>query len=311
MEKRPDAFLYFGQGSRIKKIGETRKKNMILIIGSNGQLGRRMQIECTARNWKFYACDFPEIDITSPEAVSKLIEDVKPDAVVNCAAYTNVNQAETDEETAYKINALGPKYLAEACNHKNIELVHISTDYVFPGVPILVNGQPRPYYEDDPCGPATAYGRTKLAGEKFVQAGCSKYYILRTAWLYGDGNNFVRTMLKLAEKNDMIKVVNDQIGSPTSTADLAAAACALIGSGEYGLYHATCEGKCSWYDFAVRIFELKDCKVNVIPVTSGEYPSPAKRPLWSVLENAKLKRAGKNVFRHWEDALKAYLYDEK
>ncbi len=288
---------------------------MILIIGSNGQLGRQMQKALNARNEPFAAYDYPDIDIAEPDAVQSLIENVKPDAVVNCAAYTNVDKAEAEEAIAYHINALGPKYLAQACADKDIELVHISTDYVFSGEPLMRDGQPRAYLEEDPCGPTTAYGRTKLAGERFVQEICRKTYILRTAWLYGDGHNFVRTMLRLAETYDTLTVVDDQIGSPTSTVDLAEAICALIGTGEYGLYHATCEGQCSWYDFAKKIFEIASKTIKVIPVTSETYaqahPAAAPRPRWSVLENAHLNQIGKNSFRSWDVALKAYLQDEQ
>lgn len=283
---------------------------MILIVGSNGQLGRQMQKALATRGEAYAAYDYPDIDITQPDSIERLIEAVKPEAVVNCAAYTNVDRAESDEETAYAVNALGSKYLARMCGGRGIELVHISTDYVFSGEPILENGLPRPYIEEDACAPATAYGRTKLAGERFVQGGCDRAYILRTAWLYGDGNNFVRTMLRLAETNDKISVVTDQTGSPTSTADLAEAVCALVGMEEYGLYHTTCEGQCSWYDFARKIFELRGKPVTVLPVTSAAYPRPAPRPQWSVLENAHLKRIGRNVFRHWEDSLREYLRHE-
>ncbi len=279
----------------------------ILIIGSNGQLGRQMQKALTQRNIDFAAYDYPEVDIADQTSLEKLIADISPRAIVNCAAYTNVDQAEADTENAYRINALGTRLLAEACVKKDIELFHISTDYVFSGQPVMLDGVPRPYLEEDACDPATAYGRTKLAGERFVQQSGAKYYILRTAWLYGDGNNFVRTMLRLGKENGAVRVVDDQIGSPTSTVDLAEAICALIGTGAYGLYHAACEGQCSWYEFAKRIFELSDIRVDMTAVTSAEFVRPAKRPAWSVLENAQLKRIGKNVFRHWDDALKEYL----
>ncbi len=284
---------------------------MILIIGSNGQLGRQMQKTLTTHGQTFAAYDYPDIDVARPEGVRELVAAVRPQAVVNCAAYTNVDKSEADEEAAYSINALGSKYLAQACADAKIELVHISTDYVFSGEPPIENGIPRPYVEEDPCGPATAYGRTKLAGECFVQENCDKWYILRTAWLYGDGHNFVRTMLRLAETNDIVSVVSDQIGSPTSTVDLAEAVCTLLGTGAYGLYHATCEGQCSWRDLAAKIFGLTDKPIQTLPVTSEEYccahPGAAPRPRWSVLENAALKRAGKNVFRSWEESLKEYL----
>lgn len=283
---------------------------MVLIIGSNGQLGREMQRKLSARNHAFYACDFPEIDISSEESMHALFNQIQPRAVINCAAYTNVDKAETDEDAAYRINALGPMYLARLCKQYDIELIHVSTDYVFCGEAIIENGQPRPYVESDPCSPATAYGRTKLEGERFVQTECPKHYILRTAWLYGDGNNFVRTMLKLSETNSIVRVVHDQIGSPTSTDDLSNAILELMGSGEYGLYHATCEGSCSWYDFAVRIFSESGISTVVQPVTTEEFPRPAPRPKWSVLENEHLKQVSKNVFRSWQNSLHAYLESE-
>jgi dTDP-4-dehydrorhamnose reductase len=270
-----------------------------------------MQIALKGKHQAFRALDYPDIDITQHDSVKHFIEEVQPQVVINCAAYTNVDKAEAEEEGAYAINALGAKNLAQICGDLGIELVHISTDYVFNGVPIMENGVPRPFIETDACAPATAYGRTKRAGERFVEESCEKYYILRTAWLYGDGHNFVRTMLRLAETHDILNVVDDQIGSPTSTVDLAEAVCALIGSGEYGLYHATCEGQCSWYDFAKCIFEFAKKPTLVLPVTTEEYrrmnPAAAPRPSWSVLENKRLKESGKNVFRHWEDALREHL----
>lgn len=284
---------------------------MILIIGSNGQLGREMQRKLAAQDTSFFACDYPEIDITNEKSLKTLIERTRPTAVINCAAYTNVDKAETDEAAAWIVNAEGPRLLARLCAHHNIELVHVSTDYVFSGQAILQNGHPRPYVESDPCAPATAYGRSKLAGERYVQEECPKHYIFRTAWLYGDGNNFVQTMLKLAHTNSVVRVVNDQIGSPTSADDLSNAILTLVGSGEYGLFHAVCEGFCSWYDFAVRIFEESGIAIKVHPVTSEDFPRPAPRPKWSVLDNARLKQIGKNTFRPWQDALRTYLDTEK
>jgi dTDP-4-dehydrorhamnose reductase len=283
---------------------------MILIIGSNGQLGREMQRKLSAKNVSFYACDFPDIDITSEDSMCHLFDNIHPTSVINCAAYTNVDKAETDEDNAYKINALGPLYLARLCRKHDIELIHVSTDYVFSGDAFYEDGRPRPYVESDPCKPNTAYGRTKLSGERFVQAECTKYFILRTAWLYGDGNNFARTMLKLAKNSSVIRVVQDQIGSPTNTEDLANAILSLLGSGEYGLYHATCEGSCSWYDFARQIFKEANINVDVLPVSSEEYSNPTPRPKWSVLDNAHLKAIGRNVFRPWQDALHAYIEKE-
>lgn len=283
---------------------------MILIIGSNGQLGREMQRQLTNKGWDYVAYDYPDIDITNIASIKYLVSAVNPSTIVNCAAYTNVDAAETDKDNAYRVNTLGPKNLAELCRTKEIELVHISTDYVFSGVPVIVNGTPRPYIETDACSPQTVYGSTKYEGEMFVTSSYEKWYILRTAWLYGEGNNFVKTMLRLSEVQNEVRVVNDQIGSPTSTVDLANAICALIGTGAYGLYHATCEGQCNWYDFAQKIFKLKGLGTKVVPVTSEEYSRPAQRPKWSVLENKALKIVRKNVFRPWEDALKEYLLND-
>lgn len=284
---------------------------MIFIIGSNGQLGREMQRILTNEGADYTACDYPDIDITQLDSLIRWMDEVDPSTVINCAAYTNVDQAETDEDAAFRVNALGPENLAKLCDERHIELVHISTDYVFSGDGIKQNGRLRPYCESDECHPDTAYGRTKLAGEEFVRKNHKKSYILRTAWLYGDGNNFVKTMLNFAENRNEINVVNDQFGSPTSTVDLANAIVELMGSAEYGTYHATCEGVCTWYDFAKNIFKIKNKSVKVIPVTSAEFIRPAKRPAWSVLENARLKKQGKNVFRQWEESLEEYLFNLK
>lgn len=280
----------------------------VLIVGSNGQLGREMQKQLIEQQIGFEAFDVPNIDITSQESIDQVLQSNVFDTVVNCAAYTDVDGAEGDYDTAYKINALGCKYLALACAKRDLELVHVSTDYVFSGDGIIENGKHRAYLETDSCEPNTAYGKTKLAGEQLIRENCDKYYILRTAWLYGDGGNFVRTMLKLAKDRNELGVVNDQFGSPTSTVDLALAIISLLGSGKYGLFHATCEGVCTWYDFAKKIFEIKGMEIKVNAVTSEEFIRPAPRPKWSVLENASLKRLGKNEFRRWETSLKEYLY---
>ena len=280
----------------------------VLIIGSNGQLGREMQKLLTIKNnIEFDAYDIPDIDITSEQSIENIIKDKSFSAIINCAAYTNVDGAETNYDLAYRINAVGSKNLALTCAKHGLELCHVSTDYVFSGEGIMSGEKLRPYVEEDECKPNTVYGKTKLFGEELIKENHDKYYILRTAWLYGDGNNFVRTMLKLSKERDEISVVNDQFGSPTSTTDLAKAIIALMGSGAYGLYHATCEGICSWYDFAKKIFEIKDIDVKVKPATSEEFVRPAPRPAWSVLENAHLKSLGMNAFRSWEDSLTEYL----
>ena len=255
--------------------------------------------------------DVEDLDITKEENVLKYVKEVKPEYIINCAAYTAVDKAETAGEIVEKINADGPKNLAKAAKENDSVLVHISTDYVFGGDLDIS----KEYKEDDPKLPVTAYGITKLHGEEYIEQNTDKYYIFRTAWLYGDGNNFVRTMLKLGEAKDEISVVNDQHGSPTYAEDLAnIIAEAIEKKIPYGIYHATNEGYTTWYDFTKAIFEYAGilCKVN--PVTTEKYIemmkiTQAKRPKNSQLSKQKLKDQNIEVPK-WEDALKRYLQAE-
>lgn len=283
----------------------------ILLTGCNGQLGRAIQREYGS-DASFLLTDMAAsdgvsaLDISDEAAVFKAVTEFSPDLIINCAAYTNVDGCEKNEEIAYAANATGPKNLAAASEKTGAALVHISTDYVFRGDGV------RPYVETDEPDPISAYGRTKLAAEKFVTAGCEKYYILRTAWLYGEGKNFVRTMLSLSEKHDDISVVCDQLGTPTSAAELAAMIRFLSDREAYGLYHATCEGDTNWADFTEEIFRQTGRKVRVRHVTSEEYasahPEAAARPKYSILENEHLKNyTGDFSMAHWEDALHRYL----
>ena len=282
----------------------------ILVTGCNGQLGRAINEvykdeaasgEVTLINSDFGVEGALNIDITDIDAVRKIVADEKPDVIINCAAYTNVNAAESDEATAYRINAEGPKNLAIVSKEADIKLVHISTDYVFDGTNTV------PYVETDTPKPLGAYGRTKYAGEEFVLENAEKYFIVRTAWLYGDGKNFVRTMLSLAETHDEVSVVCDQIGSPTSAIELARAIKVLVPTEEYGIYHGTCEGKCSWADFTEAIFLIakKDTKVNHI--TTDQYPTPAERPAYSVLDNKAFRDRLGYEFADWKTAIEEYL----
>ena len=255
--------------------------------------------------------DVADLDITDEEAVLKKVSEIKPEYIINCAAYTAVDKAETAGEIVEKINADGPRNLAKAAKKNECVLVHVSTDYVFGG-DLDVE---KDYKEDDPKNPVTAYGITKLHGEEAIEENTDKYYIFRTAWLYGDGNNFVRTMLKLGETKDELNVVSDQHGSPTYAEDLAN----FIGEAiekkiPYGVYNATNEGYTTWYDFTKAIFEYAGiiCKVN--PVTTEEYIdmmkiTQAKRPKNSQMSKDKLKNAGIEV-PEWEEALKRYLKAE-
>ena len=277
----------------------------IIITGANGQLGLELSKQLSRnKEYEVICTDIAELNIVDINSVNKVISKYKPDVVINCAAHTAVDLCETDIENAYKINAIGPRNLAIACEKVNAKFVQVSTDYVFDG------NIDRPYREDDNTCPNSIYGSSKLMGEKFTKEFCSRHFIVRTAWLYGEGNNFVRTMLKLSETNKEINVVNDQFGSPTSTVDLAKAIIELIHTEHYGTYHGTCEGKCSWYDFAQKIFEIRNIDIKVNPVTSEEYKRTAPRPTYSVLDNFMLKLVGLNSFRNWEDALIEYLNEE-
>lgn len=279
----------------------------VLLTGSTGQLGRELTKQLIKKEIDHVGYDIPEFDITDKEKVLEIIKKEAPTVVINCGALTNVDGCETQKELAMAINAKGPEYLAEIARDQDIVLVQVSTDYVFDGNGISENGTLRPYIETDPTDPKTIYGESKAAGEKAVAAITPKYFIVRTAWLYGDGNNFVKTMLDLASKNPKLTVVNDQVGSPTSTVDLAEAIIDLIHTSAYGIYHGTCEGQCSWYDFALEIFKQSGIDIPVEPVTSEQFVRPAPRPKYSVLENRGLNQLQLNRFRQWQISLAEYL----
>ena len=272
----------------------------ILITGAYGMLGSDLRE--VLKNHELIVTGSKDLDITNEENVIDFIDENSPEVVINAAAYTAVDDCETNYDEAYAVNAIGPKNLAIACKKQDVPLVHISTDYVFDG------SKRTPLLENDALGPQSAYGKTKLEGEKFIQEYTDKYFILRTAWLYGiHGNNFVQTMLSLAENHDEITVVDDQIGSPTYSLDLAVSIANLLNSDKYGIYHLTNEGECSWYEFSKRIFELSDVDVKVLPVTTEEFPRPAPRPHYSVLSNQKWIKAGFPQMRKYEEALSDYL----
>ena len=281
----------------------------ILITGANGMLAKSVRKRLEGN--ELICTDVADLDITNEEDVLKKVSEIKPEYIINCAAYTAVDKAETAGEIVEKINAEGPRNLAKAAKKNDCVLVHISTDYVFGG-DLDVE---KDYKEDDPKAPVTAYGITKLHGEEAIEENTDKYYIFRTAWLYGDGNNFVRTMLKLGETKDEISVVNDQHGSPTYAEDLAnIIAEAIEKKIPYGVYHATNEGYTTWYDFTKAIFEYAGIICRVNPVSTEEYIkmmkiTQAKRPFNSQLSKEKIKSQG-IVVPEWEDALKRYLKEE-
>ena len=274
----------------------------IIVTGCNGQLGRAMN-ELLAPNTEYHLIntDVAELDITNIDKVMQFAKEVNPYAIINCAAHTNVNACETQEDLAFKINAIGPRNLSIAAAETKAKLVQVSTDYVFSGNATV------PYKEFDALGPQSAYGRTKLEGEKFVKDFAQRYFIIRTAWLYGDGNNFAKTMLKLSETNDTVRVVSDQFGTPTSAKELASAIGYLIETDNYGTFHGTCEGSCSWADFAKEIFRQAGKSTQVESITTAEYPTPAARPAYSVLENYMLNMTTDFKFAQWKDALTVYM----
>ncbi len=273
----------------------------ILVTGCNGQLGRAINEEYKNDDVCLINTDVAELDITDIDKVVAFVMDKKPDVIINCAAHTNVNACESQWDLAYKINAIGPRNLSIAATKAGAKMIHVSTDYVFDGTAT------EPYNEFSPVAPLGAYGKTKLAGEEFVKQFADRFFIVRTAWLYGDGKNFVKTMLTLGKEKGEVSVVGDQIGSPTSAKELAKMIHVLEPTENYGVFHGTCEGYCSWADFAEKIFELAKMDVKVNHITTDEYPTPAKRPAYSVLDNYMLRLTTDFKFADWEDALKEYM----
>lgn len=274
----------------------------LMVTGCNGQLGHAVNRQYAGNTeYELVNTDVGELDITKIDQVMEYVRYVKPYAIINCAAYTAVEACEKEEDLAFRINAIGARNLSIAATETGAKLMHISTDYVFDG-----EGT-RPYRETDPTGPQGAYGRTKLAGEEFVKEFSDRHFILRTAWLYGEGKNFVRTMLRLAETNDKVRVVRDQVGSPTSAAELAKAVAFLLPTENYGLFHATCEGDCSWAEFAQEIFRLAEKKTVVEGITSEEYGAAVKRPAYSILDNYMFRMTSDFTFADWHDAIREYL----
>ncbi len=276
----------------------------ILVTGVNGQLGHDVIEELNRRGIPAVGIDKNDLDITDRSAVYAYIHDVLPTAVIHCAAYTAVDKAETESEECYKVNCDGTRYIAEACRDNNSSMLYISTDYVFPGV------GDKPYEVDDKTGPVNVYGASKLAGETAVREILTRYYIVRTSWLFGtNGHNYVKTMLKLSQTRDSLTIVNDQVGSPTYSRDLSVLLCDIVMSKKYGIYHAHNEGECSWAEFSREIFNLAGKDTQVIPICSEEYKTVAVRPKNSRLSLKALDDAGFAHLPHWRDALKRYLVE--
>ncbi|SDW68948.1 dTDP-4-dehydrorhamnose reductase [Paenibacillus sp. CF384] len=277
----------------------------ILVTGANGQLGQELVHLNVRPHIQILGYGRDNLDITNAEQCANVVSDYQPDVIIHCAAYTAVDKAESDADEAYRINALGTRHVAMAAKACGAKLCYISTDYVFDG-----QGS-EPYEIEEPTNPQTVYGQTKLAGEQEVAALLQRYYIVRTSWVYGKyGSNFVRTILKLASERDHLKVVDDQIGSPTYTLDLALFLIELVQTDSYGVYHASNSGSCSWFEFAQAIIQYKgmaDSTFTIEPCSTAEFPRPAARPAYSVMSHSAIRGAGLEDLRPWREALMHYL----
>lgn len=274
----------------------------VLVTGVKGQLGFDVVNELKKRGHTAVGVDIEEMDITEEESVNRVIKEASPDAVIHCAAYTAVDAAEENVELCRRVNALGTEYIARVCKELDIKMMYLSTDYVF-------NGQgTRPWEPDDEREPLNVYGQTKYEGELAIEKYLTKYFTIRIAWVFGvNGKNFIKTMLNLGKSHDTVSVVNDQIGSPTYTYDLARLMVDMVETKKYGTYHATNEGFCSWYEFACEIFKQAGMDVTVLPVSSDQFPSKAVRPKNSRMKKDKLAENGFTPLPSWQDALSRYL----
>lgn len=276
----------------------------VLVTGVKGQLGYDVVKELEKRGMEAVGVDIEEMDITDAASVEKVIGEAEPDAVIHCAAYTAVDAAEDNAELCRKVNADGPQNIANECKKLDIPMIQISTDYVFDGMGEQL------WQPDDKREPVSVYGRTKYEGELAVQNTLEKYFIVRIAWVFGiNGKNFVKTMLNLGKTRDKLTVVCDQFGSPTYTYDLAKLLVDMVQTDKYGVYHATNEGFCSWYEFACEIFRQAGIQVEVAPVTSDQYPTKANRPFNSRMSKDKLEENGFERLPAWQDALSRYLQE--
>ena len=274
----------------------------VLVTGVKGQLGYDVVNELTKRGHIAVGTDIEEMDITDKKSVESVMKENMPEAVIHCAAYTAVDAAEDNVELCRKINAEGTQNIADVCKELDIKMIYISTDYVFDG-----EGE-RPWEPDDERSPLNVYGQTKYEGDLAVQNTLDKYFIVRIAWVFGvNGKNFIKTMLNLGKNRDSLTVVNDQFGSPTYTYDLAKLLVDMVETDKYGIYHATNEGICTWYEFACEIFKQAGMNIKVSPVSAAEYPAKAKRPSNSRMSKEKLTQNGFEKLPAWQDALSRYL----
>lgn len=280
----------------------------VAVIGASGQLGRDVAAAFAAEGNAVTNLNHEQIEIASQEWVGSTLEGIRPDLVVNTAAFHHVEKCEADPALAFAVNGIGARNVAQATNALKATLIHISTDYVFDGQ------KGRPYTEEDEANPLNVYGNTKLSGEHFVRSINPRHFVVRVSAIYGEnpcrakgGLNFVELMLKLAQERDELRVVDDEFVTPTPTSEIAGQLVALSGTRDYGLYHASSEGSCSWFDFAAAIFELSGTSVRLERARPGEFPAKVSRPKYSVLENKALKKRSLNTFTHWRDGLSRYL----
>ncbi|MCL6293425.1 dTDP-4-dehydrorhamnose reductase [Jejuia spongiicola] len=277
----------------------------VLVTGANGQLGQCLKdVALNHKDIEWVFKTSKELDITDPKSIQTLFDQKNFDYLVNCAAYTAVDKAESEKEKTFLVNAEAVKYLAETCNANNAVFIHISTDFVFDG------SKNTAYQEGDKTNPINVYGASKLKGEQYIQEILDKYFIIRTSWVYSEhGHNFVKTMLRLGKERNEISVVSDQIGSPTYAKDLALLLAEIIESQTtaFGLYNYSNEGAISWYDFAKAIFEQSNLDLKVSKTTTENYPTPAKRPSYSLLDKSKIKKALKLEIPNWKDSLDKVL----
>ena len=272
---------------------------VVLVTGCNGQLGQAIQfITPNFPSINFVFCNSAQLNITNLSNVKQVFKQFNPNFCINAAAYTAVDKAESEPEQARLVNVIGAKNIAAVCKEFSTVLLHISTDFVFDG------NATKPYLESDIPNPTGVYGQTKLAGEKAIQELFDNYFIIRTSWVYSQfGNNFMKTMLRLASQRDSLSVVNDQIGTPTNAVDLAEALIKIINSGknDFGIYNFSNEGQCSWYDFAKKIFEINSININLQPIPTSSFPTPAKRPSYSVLDKSKIKSVFGIEISDWQE----------
>lgn len=277
---------------------------VILVTGANGQLGKSIQkLAIDFPSFHFVFADSATLDITNSEKCAAFFENIKPDFCINAAAYTAVDKAENESEIAHSVNVIGTQNLVANCKKHNTTLIHISTDFVFDGQ------KSSPYFETDATHPINVYGKTKLDGEKVITTELEKYYIIRTSWLYSEfGHNFYKTMLRLAQEKSSLNVVSDQVGTPTHATCLSAAILEIITKTaqlqNYGIYHFSNLGQCSWYDFAKEIFEVNKIKITLNPIPTSSYPTAATRPKYSVLDKTKIMTTFGIKIKTWQQALK-------